>query len=148
MREVGSNLFQDIYRDKTQKLLQVLAHSHPDLGLYIVQNEYGPLFAPPSMYRPRQEPSWEVNRIRVSLMNIAALHAQGGVGPQVTSHIYGLLRSKPSFEHIHGQERAGLDFLASTEGATWVLETVNRVAQVVDGTEDEDRELPEKPARL
>lgn len=126
----------------------MLSHSHPDLGVYILQNEYGPLFAPPTMYKQIEEPAWEVNRVRVSLMNMAALHAQGGVAPQVTSHTFGLLRSGPSFAHVQGPERAGLDFLATLEGATWVIETVNDVAAVVEGTEDEDREPPSPPSRL
>lgn len=142
-REVGSNLFDDIYRDQSARLRDILAHSHPDQAYFIVQHVYGPLFAPPSAYDgtpPDEAPAWEVNRLRVSLTTIAALHAQGGVGPQVTSHIYGLLRSPSSFAHVQGPERAGLDFLASTQGAEWLLRTINHVCFVVNGTEDADRE--------
>ncbi|KAI3624542.1 hypothetical protein CBS14141_002970 [Malassezia furfur] len=148
VKNVGFMVWEDIYREKEKRLRDVLAHSHPDLGIYILQNEYGPLFAPPTMYKQIEEPTWEVNRVRVSLMNMAALHAQGGVAPQVTSHTFGLLRSGPSFAHVQGPERAGLDFLTTLEGATWVIETVNDVAAVIEGAEDEDREPPSPPSRL
>lgn len=119
--------------------------------MYIVGYEYGPLFVPPPLYHGQDAGSfapWEVNRIRVSLTSIAALHAQGGVGPQVTSHIFGLLRARPSFAHLPADERRGLEFLASEDGAEWVLRTINEVCRIVDGAEEQDREeLPSK-ARL
>lgn len=148
MCKVGNSLYEDIYQEKSQRLREVLTHSHPDLGVYILQSEYGPLFAPPPMYKNTEMPSWDVNRVRVSLMNMSALHAQGGVAPQVTSHTFGLLRSGPSFAHVQGKERAGLDFLASIEGATWVIQTVNDITSVVEGVEEEDRETPNPRARL
>ncbi|WFD44040.1 hypothetical protein MPSI1_002705 [Malassezia psittaci] len=146
--DVGATLYKDIYQEKAERLRQVLSHSHPDLSVYILQNEYGPLFAPPPSYKGTDEPIWEVNRVRVSLMNMAALHAQGGVAPQVTSHTFGLLRSKPSFQHVEGPQRQGLDFLSSIQGAEWVIHTVNDIASVLEGTEDEDRQTPSPPSRL
>lgn len=124
--QAGRALFDDIYAKQSEKLQGVLAHSHPDLALYILQGEYGPLFAPPSMYDGQEMPAWDVDRLRMSLLAIAALHAQGGVAPQVVSHIYGLLRARPSITAT-GPERAGLEFLASEDGAQWVVEMINEV---------------------
>lgn len=132
----GSDLFDDIYAKQSQKLRGVLAHHHPDLGEYIVHYEYGPLFAPASQFHRAPEPSWEVNRVRMSLLAVAALHAQGGVAPQVVSHVYGLLRARP-----HIQADAGLVFLTSEAGAMWAIETINDICRVVDGAEDAERQV-------
>jgi len=147
--QAGNLLWDDIYAKQSHKLRHILAHSHPDLGFYIIQNEYGPLFAPPPAYHDGMaEPAWEIHRLRMSLVAIASLHAQGGVAPQVTSHIYGLLRAKDHIAHVQGLERQGLDFLTTEAGAQWVVELVNEVCEmnltqicrVVEGTEDADRE--------
>lgn len=134
--QAGSDLFDDIYAKQSQKLRGVLAHNHPDLGEYIVHYEYGPLFAPASQYHAAPEPTWEVNRVRMSLVAVASLHAQGGVAPQVVSHVYGLLRARP-----HIQADAGLDFLTSEAGAIWAIETINDICRVVDGAEDAERQI-------
>lgn len=154
--QAGYGLWDDVYGKKSEKLRQVLTHSHPDLGLYIIQQEYGPLFSPPPAYHDGMTmPPWEVHRLRTSLVAISALHAQGGVAPQVTSHIYGLLRAQKAMAHVQGPERRGLDFLMTMDGAQWVIETVNEVrrciayvqiCRVVDGSEDAEREPA--PARL
>lgn len=126
--QAGNQLWDDMYSKQAQKLRHILAHSHPDLGLYIIQNEYGPLFAPPPAYHEGMaEPAWEINRLRMSLVAIASLHAQGGVAPQVTSHIYGLLRARDRMAHVQGPEAQGLDFLTTEVGAQWVIEIINEV---------------------
>ncbi|WFD33234.1 protein S-acyltransferase [Malassezia cuniculi] len=124
-RTAGRALWDSIYQPKAQRLESVLARSHPDLGHFILQQEYGPLFAPPSSYLPEHAPTpvWEVGRIRTSLVAIAALRAQGGVGPQVTSHVWGLLKARGASEA--GAQSAGLDFLTTQEGAQWTIEIVN-----------------------
>lgn len=137
--DAGSDLWNQIYSKQADKLREVLAHSHPDLGLYIVNYEYGPLFAPASQYHGVSEPVWEVGRIRMSLVAVASLHAQGGVAPQVISHVYGLLRARPTAEHASPADRPGLTFLTSEEGAEWVLETINELCRVVDGAENAER---------
>ena len=139
--QAGSDLFDHIYSRQSHKLRQVLTHNHPDLGEYILNFQYGPLFAPASQYLHTSEPVWEVNRVRMSLVAIAALHAQGGVAPQVVSHIYGLLRARPVLEQMNNYaEREGIEFLTSEDGAQWALELVNEVCRVVEGSEDAERE--------
>ena len=137
----GDDVFDNIYQKVATRVRDVMNHSHPDLGRYVLKFQYGPLFAPPPMYTGGSEPAWEVNRLRMSLVAISVLHAQGGVGPQVTSHVYGLLRARPFALERGGR---GLDFLTTNEGAVWVLETINELCRVVDGTSDAEREVPSK----
>lgn len=124
-------LWDDIYQPHSDKLLKILGHSHPDLPVFIVEGEYGPLFSMPHRFNPEVaghvEPSWEVNRLRTSLVAIAALRAQGGVGPQVTSHVWGLLKAKKSIA-TDDAHRAGLEWLCSEEGSLWAVRAVDGVS--------------------
>ena len=145
-RAAGRALWESIYEPKAQRLESVLARSHPDLGHFILQHEYGPLFAPPSAYVPEQAPppAWEIGRVRTSLIAIAALRAQGGVGPQVTSHVWGLLKARGAAAAEGGGSASGasLDFLTTQQGAQWTIELVDEICRIVDGAEDVEREAP------
>lgn len=167
-------LWDNIYTPLSQRLVDVLHNSHPDLPVFIIENEYGPLFASPGSFHDPTlpEPAWDVNRLRTSLVAIAALRSQGGVGPQVTSHIWGLLKAKSSIS-AQDDNKHGLEWLASEEGAEWVVKTVDQVraivsplhfgrhnqkgltcpcvqiAEVVEGTPEFEREpKPEPKAKL
>lgn len=121
----GRALWDSIYQPKSQRLEEVLTRSHPDLGHFILQQEYGPLFSPPSSYLHEHAPApaWEIGRVRTSLVAISALRAQGGVGPQVTSHVWGLLKARSATE----SGNTGLEFLTTQQGAQWTIETVDEV---------------------
>lgn len=121
-------LWDNIYTPLSDRLVDVLRNSHPDLPVFIIENEYGPLFASPGSFHdpPRPEPAWDVNRLRTSLVAIAALRSQGGVGPQVTSHIWGLLKAKSSISATDVNKK-GLEWLASEEGAEWAVRVVDQV---------------------
>ncbi|PWN96787.1 hypothetical protein FA09DRAFT_309850, partial [Tilletiopsis washingtonensis] len=127
-------LWDDIYTPHSAKLVKILGKSHPDLPVFIIDGEYGPLFSPPASFAaaPEQEPAWEVGRLRTSLVAVAALRAQGGVGPQVTSHIWGLLKAAPA---AHG---AGQQWLCTEEGALWVVRTVDKICQAVEQVPEDD----------
>lgn len=84
-----------------------------------------------------ESPSWEVNRLRTSLVAIAGLRAQGGVGPQVTSHVWGLLKAKTSISS-NDQHKRGLEWLASEEGAEWAVRLVDGLCLAVEGAEQEE----------
>lgn len=135
VHKAAYSLWDDIYQPHSDKLIKILGHSHPDLPVFILEGEYGPLFSPPHTFRPSEkEPDWEVGRLRTSLVAIAALRAQGGVGPQVTSHVWGLMKAESSVQSGSENER-GLRWLTSEEGALWVVEAVNGLSQVVEGSE-------------
>lgn len=68
-----------------------------------------------------------MNRLRTSLVAISALRAQGGVGPQVTSHVWGLLKAKDSIKPDDASKQ-GLEWLTTEEGALWVVRTVDGVS--------------------
>lgn len=137
MQKAAYNLWDDIYTPHSDKLRAILGQSHPDLPVFIVESEYGPLFAPPHTFSSAPEPAWEVNRLRTSLVAIAGLRAQGGVGPQVTSHVWGLLKSSKSIAP-GDDNRQGLQWLASEEGALWAVRVVDSLCQAVEGGVQEE----------
>lgn len=122
----GLSLWTSIYRPYEDKLLARLADSHPDLPVYILQS-YSTLFADPSPGAVR------VGRFLTSLVAIACLRAQTGVGPQVTSHIFGL---RKAFEDGTWQDdmlmpEAGVAWLSGDEGCSWALNTVDSIVDCV-----------------
>ena len=60
-----------------------------------------------------------------SVVGMATLRAEGGVGPQLTSHTFGLLKAR------YLEEKSEEDtWLSSDEGAEWVIRTVD---EILDG---------------
>ncbi|KAK0545573.1 hypothetical protein OC846_004894 [Tilletia horrida] len=128
----ANDLWDDIYAPHSAKLVKILARSHPDLPVFIIEGEYGPLFAPPHTYTPKATaPVWDVDRLRTSLVAISALRAQGGVGPQVTSHIWGLLKAAKSIQAGEEGEK-GRRWLTTEEGSEWVVRTVDKICELVE----------------
>lgn len=134
VHKAAYSLWDDIYTPHSDKLLKILGTSHPDLPVFIVESEYGPLFSSPASFAlpsdpdsAKKEPVWDVNRLRTSLVAISALRAQGGVGPQVTSHVWGLLKAKDSIKPDDASKQ-GLEWLTTEEGALWVVRTVDGVS--------------------
>ncbi|GAA6029135.1 hypothetical protein JCM8097_001616 [Rhodosporidiobolus ruineniae] len=120
------SLWTSIYQPHHTKLIAKLAQSHPDLPVHILTSHYGPLLSdPPSAPTVKGA---KVGRILTSVVAIACLRAQGGVGPQVTSHVFGLL--KAAGEEGEGEVQ-GAGFLTSEEGARWVVEQVDAIVEAV-----------------
>ncbi|GAA5867795.1 hypothetical protein JCM8547_005239 [Rhodosporidiobolus lusitaniae] len=130
----ASQLWTSIYQPHSHKLISKLSSSHPDLPVHILSSHYGPLLSdPPSSPNVL---GGKVGRILTSVVAIACLRAQGGVGPQVTSHVFGLLKAREELEKLEeDKEEAieGAEWLTSEEGATWVVEQVDRIVEVVSG---------------
>ncbi|KAH7130046.1 hypothetical protein B0J11DRAFT_522302 [Dendryphion nanum] len=127
----GQALWESIYRPLSTKLESKLADAHPDLPVFIINGEYGALFSDP----PR-ETGANVGRVTTSLVAIACLRAQQGVGPQVLSHVFGLRKSweDGSWESEKGVgEREGVEWLVGDEGCQWVLEKVDEVVEALGG---------------
>ncbi|TEY33316.1 hypothetical protein BOTCAL_0680g00040 [Botryotinia calthae] len=126
----GRGLWDSIYRPFETKLLNKLAESHPDLPVFIL-NSYSSLFTDPSVSsRPVK-----IGRVLTSLIGITCLRAQTGVGPQVTSHVFGL---RNAFEDgtykAAGEEPVeGGEWLAGEEGNTWILNTVDKIVEAIGG---------------
>jgi hypothetical protein len=131
-RERGRALWDSIYRPFESKLVDKLAQSHPDLPVHIINSEYGLLFSDP----PRDAVSGQkVGRIAMSAVAVACLRSQSGVGPQVTSHIFGLRKALDDETWKDGmQNEEGARWLASNEGGTWMLESIDEiVAEIGQG---------------
>lgn len=76
---------------------------------------------------------------------MTCLRAQGGVSPQVLSHVYGLMKAadQPGEEGLEGR-----DWLVSEEGIRWVLESTDAVCEVVRGPSGGDGRGEQVKAKL
>lgn len=74
-----------------------------------------------------------LSRALGSVVGSACLRAEGRVGPQLTSHVFGLLKAREA-EKQSEEDR----WLSSDEGAEWVIRTVDNLVDVVSETEAVD----------
>ena len=119
-------LWDDIYANVSSRLIDKLAASHPDLPVYILESHYGALLSnPPSA---KDNP---IGRVLTSVVAVSCLRAQGGVGPQVMSHVMGLRRSMGSKVPGTKAEVEGEEWLATDEGSIWVLNMVDKIVEAV-----------------
>jgi len=71
-----------------------------------------------------------LSRAMTSVVGSACLRAEGGVGPQLTSHVFGLLKARVA--EGQGYEMNEEDrWLATDEGTEWVINTVDSILDVV-----------------
>ncbi|KAK0120358.1 dolichyl-P-Man:Man(5)GlcNAc(2)-PP-dolichol alpha-1,3-mannosyltransferase [Cadophora gregata] len=127
----GNSLWESIYRPFDEKLYAKLAESHPDLPVFILNHEYGALFAdPPAL---GHESGAKVGRVLTSIVAVACLRAQTGVGPQVTSHVFGLRKAfeDESFKAKGEFAVEGGEWLATDEGNIWLLGAVDSVVEAL-----------------
>lgn len=127
----GRALWNAIYRPLETKLEHKLGEAHPDLPVFIINNEYGGLFTDP----PRKAGA-TVGRVTTSLIAITCLRAQQGVGPQVLSHVFGLKKGWEDGtwkQEPEAGEEEGIKWLVSDEGCTWVLERVDELVAELGG---------------
>lgn len=127
----GRALWDSIYHPLENKLEDKLADAHPDLPVFIISGEYGALFTDP----PRSTGA-NVGRITTSLVAVACLRAQQGVGPQVLSHVFGLRKAWDDGSwkgEPEAGEEEGIRWLVSDEGCEWALKKVDEVVEVLGG---------------
>ncbi|KAF2720227.1 hypothetical protein K431DRAFT_304579 [Polychaeton citri CBS 116435] len=128
----GRQLWDSIYHPFTSKLTAKLAQSHPDLPVHIVESEYGCLFSDPpleSAVAPHPTPS--VGRVLTSVVAVACLRSQTGVGPQVVSHVFGLRKAFEDGSAEGEDEVQGARWLAGDEGSMWLLDVTDRIVQSI-----------------
>ena len=100
---------------------------------FILQNEYGALLSDPPHDKWPME--GRVGRALTSAAGVACLRASGGVGPQLTSHVYGLLKARNyEADRAAAGTSEGEEWLSTPEGATWVIDTVDKLMDVVKGS--------------
>ncbi|KKK12512.1 conserved mitochondrial protein [Aspergillus rambellii] len=122
----GKALWDSIYRPFETKLYQKLADSHPDLPVHILHSHYGALLSNP----PGRTTGADIGRVATSVVAVACLRAQTGVGPQVLSHVFGLRKALDDGTWDDGESR----WLAADEGTRWILESVDEiVASIGEG---------------
>ncbi|GAB7352442.1 hypothetical protein MBLNU459_g2857t1 [Dothideomycetes sp. NU459] len=125
----GFELWKSIYHPLDGKLYDKLAASHPDMPIFILHSEYGALFADPAEI-PQEA---KVGRVLTSVVAVACLRAQSGVGPQVTSHVFGLRKAYEDGSAARERAVDGGEWLATNEGSTWLLETVDGIVAAISG---------------
>ena len=135
-------MWDSVYFGFERKLLDKLAQSHPDLPIHIIHAHYADLLSNPSRssYIKGQEKPREthVGRVLTSLVAIACLRAQTGVGPQVVSHIFGLRKAyeRGDAEATGEVEVQGGKWLSTEEGNQWILEWIDELVRGI-GTAQE-----------
>ena len=124
----GKSLWDSIYRPFEKKLYEKLADSHPDLPVHILNSHYGALLSDPA--RSAGTPS--AGRVLTSIVAVSCLRAQSGVGPQVTSHVFGLRKALEDGTWATDVEtQHGVQWLASDEGNTWILNSVDSIVEAI-----------------
>ncbi|KAK3636142.1 hypothetical protein LTR56_014305 [Elasticomyces elasticus] len=124
----GNTLWDSIYRPFSDKLTSKLAQSHPDLPVFIIEGEYGALFSDP----PSSDPNVpNIGRVLMSIVAVAVLRSQTGVGPQVVSHMFGLRKAFEDGTAEAEEEVQGGKWLATNDGGMWLLEQVDGIVAAI-----------------
>ncbi|KAK0333862.1 hypothetical protein LTR91_022473 [Friedmanniomyces endolithicus] len=124
----GNILWESIYHPFSSKLTSKLAQSHPDLPVFIIEAEYGALFSDPPNPNPNVP---NIGRVLMSLLAVAVLRAQTGVGPQVVSHMFGLRKAFEDGTAAAEESVEGGEWLAGDEGGMWVLGVVDGIVGAI-----------------
>ncbi|OSX59190.1 hypothetical protein POSPLADRAFT_1183854 [Postia placenta MAD-698-R-SB12] len=118
----GQALWDTIYQPHAVKLYNKLGGYHPDFIVFIIQ-AYGAVLSPlPEGDAVRGN----LSRALGSVVGTACLRAEEHVGPQLTSHVFGLLKAR----YVQGLSEEDY-WLATDEGTEWVIRTVDSILDVV-----------------
>ncbi|KAK5945303.1 hypothetical protein PMZ80_002507 [Knufia obscura] len=143
----GLGLWDSVYYGFERKLLSKLGQSHPDLPVHIIHGHYASLLSNPSRHtyvdgeeKPRET---HVGRVLTSLVAIACLRAQTGVGPQVVSHVFGLRKAyeRGDAEAEGEVEVQGGKWLSSEEGNAWLLGWIDELVKGIGTMQEGDAEM-------
>jgi hypothetical protein len=74
-----------------------------------------------------------LSRTLGSVVGTACLRAEGRVGPQLTSHVFGLLKARKE-DLLCEEDR----WLSSDEGAEWVIRTVDTLLDSLTPEADDE----------
>ncbi|KAK7748233.1 hypothetical protein SLS62_008785 [Diatrype stigma] len=136
----GLALWDQVYIGFERKLLDKLGQSHPDLPVHILNGHYASLLSNPPASQSHASAitgGASVGRVLTSLVAIACLRAQTGVGPQVVSHVFGLRKAYENGDAVaEGQEHVeGGEWLATEDGNLWLLENIDKLVHAIGGGE-------------
>lgn len=95
-----------------------------------MNHEYGALFSDPEAQNGSHA---KIGRVLTSLVAVACLRAQTGVGPQVLSHVFGLQKAfEDGSAEAEGEVSVdGGKWLASEEGIEWILKSVDGIVSAL-----------------
>ncbi|KAG9317203.1 hypothetical protein JVU11DRAFT_1396 [Chiua virens] len=128
----GMGLWKSIYEPHAVKLYNKLGALHPDFIKFIIQ-AYGTILSP----LPRGDlEQGNLTRALGSVVGIATLRAEERVGPQLTSHVFGLLKARYE-SNLNEEDR----FLSSDEGTEWVI---RKVDEIIDAVTADEEKIPGK----
>lgn len=125
----GKELWKSIYEPHAVKLHDKLGSYHPDFISFIIQ-AYGAVLAPLPGGESEQG---NLSRALGSVVGTACLRAEGRVGPQLISHVFGLLKARNA-QGLNDEDR----WLSSDEGTEWVIRTVDSILDVVQPAAEEE----------
>lgn len=123
----GKSAWKSFYQPFDKKLADKLAQSHPDMAEYIIGAHYGSLLGNP--------PGSQVGRVLTSVVAMACLRAQTGVGPQLVSHVFGLRKAYNDGTADAETTVEGGKWLSSDEGSMWILEKTDEIVAAIGGDE-------------
>ncbi|TFY79636.1 hypothetical protein EWM64_g4375 [Hericium alpestre] len=137
----GMALWNSIYEPHAKKLYDKLGSYHPDFicasavpfpadcqmlimcpFLAFIIQAYGSVLSP----LPGDGEQGNLSRALGSVVGVACLRAEGHVGPQLTSHVFGLLKAR-NVENLSDEDR----WLSTDEGTEWVIHTIDSLLDVV-----------------
>ncbi|PMB67713.1 Dol-P-Man:Man(5)GlcNAc(2)-PP-Dol alpha-1,3-mannosyltransferase [Beauveria bassiana] len=138
----GRALWDSVYAPFETKLYDKLARAHPDLPVHILHSHYAALLAdPPESGEGELEEDDDgrrLGRVMTSVVAVACLRAQTGVGPQVLSHVFGLRKALSDGTYkqdgMSEDEERAARWLAGDEGSEWLLKSVDRVSSALGGS--------------
>ncbi|KAF5370117.1 hypothetical protein D9758_001228 [Tetrapyrgos nigripes] len=139
----GRALWDSIYTPHADKLHDKLGSYHPDFIAFIIQS-YGAVLSPlPGKTKSFSDENsvddtdqGNLSRALGSIVGIACLRAEERVVPQLTSHVFGLLKAR----YVENQSEEDA-WLSSDEGTEWVIRTVD---DILDGVREEGSQVQAK----
>lgn len=147
----GRSLWDSIYAPFEDRLVDKLGVAHPDLPVVILNCHYGPLLSDPAEAQTKTKTKTKrgLGRVMTSLVAVASLRAQTGVGPQVLSHVFGLRKAVDDGtfrddlevevegegkEEGESESEEGVRWLAGDQGGEWMLKAVDRIVDGLGGS--------------
>lgn len=105
--------------------------------MHILESHYSLLLSDP-------DPVGPLGRTLTSVLAIACLQGQSGVGSQATSHVFGLKKalldeqpaSTSSVEDSEGLSAQDRNWLCGDAGTQWILESIEALRSSVNGAGD------------
>ncbi|KAM3537692.1 hypothetical protein ARSEF1564_009389 [Beauveria bassiana] len=139
----GRALWDSVYAPFETKLYDKLARAHPDLPVHILHSHYAALLADPpeageGELEEDDDDGRRLGRVMTSVVAVACLRAQTGVGPQVLSHVFGLRKALSDGTYkqdgMSEDEERAARWLAGDEGSEWLLKSVDHVSSALGGS--------------